>query len=284
MTTWKTLGALAMASLVACGGAAMAWGPSIAAGALLYPARHPVTTTPPAGCGNATFRGEGVTLQGWSCRSRGARRGTILFLHGVADNRSSVAGVVDRFARAGFDVVAYDSRAHGESGGTMCTYGYYERADLRRVVATLPGPVVLMGASLGAAVAVLTAAEEPRVRAVVAAEIFSDLRTVVRERAPWFLTPGLIDAALREAETRARFRVDDVSPVEAAARVYVPVLLIHGAGDTDTPPAHSQRVFDRLGGPKRLILVDNARHNQSLRDGAVWDEVMAWLVEIELTP
>jgi dipeptidyl aminopeptidase/acylaminoacyl peptidase len=36
--------------------------------------------------------------------------------------------------------------------------------------------------------------------------------------------------------------VDDVSPVRAAARITVPVLLIHGAADVETPPAHSERV------------------------------------------
>jgi pimeloyl-ACP methyl ester carboxylesterase len=52
----------------------------------------------------------------------------------------------------------------------------------------------------------------------------------------------------------------------------VPVLLIHGAEDTDTPPAHSQRVFDALKGPKQLILVPGAHHNQSL-SGPVWDQI-----------
>jgi pimeloyl-ACP methyl ester carboxylesterase len=48
-------------------------------------------------------------------------------------------------------VIAYDSRRHGESGGDVCTYGYYEKEDLRRVIDALErGPVVLMGTSLGA--------------------------------------------------------------------------------------------------------------------------------------
>lgn len=85
----------------------------------------------------------------------------------------------------GFDVVAYDSRAHGESDGDVCTYGFYEARDLHRVLDTVaPGPVVLFGTSLGAAVALQETAGDPRVTAVVAAETFSDLRTVASERAP----------------------------------------------------------------------------------------------------
>jgi pimeloyl-ACP methyl ester carboxylesterase len=54
------------------------------------------------------------------------------------------------------------------------------------------------------------------------------------------------------------------------------VLLIHGASDVDTPPDHSRRVLAALAGPKRLILVPGARHNESLR-GDVWGEIDRWL-------
>ncbi len=92
-----------------------------------------------------------------------------MYLHGIGDNRSGAAGVVERFGPQGFEVVAYDSRAHGQSDGTMCTYGIRERQDLRRVIATIPaGPVILVGSSLGAAVAIQTASVEPRVSGVVA--------------------------------------------------------------------------------------------------------------------
>jgi hypothetical protein len=59
---------------------------------------------------------------------------------------------------------------------------------------------VLLGASLGAAVALQEAAEDPRVSAVVAAETFSDLRIVAAERAPFFFTRGIIGKALKLAE------------------------------------------------------------------------------------
>ena len=74
--------------------------------------------------------------------------------HGIADNRTSGAGIVQRFGGRGFDVVAYDSRAHGESDGDVCACGFFEKHDLHRVLdGVAPGPIVLMGTSLGAAVA-----------------------------------------------------------------------------------------------------------------------------------
>jgi dipeptidyl aminopeptidase/acylaminoacyl peptidase len=141
---------------------------------------------------------------------------------------------------------------------------------------------VLVGMSLGAAVAVQAAAADGRVTAVVAAETFSDLRTVATERAPFFFTPGVIARAFQLAEQEGGFAIDDVSPVVAAARVKVPVLLVHGTADSATAPDHSRRVLAALAGPKRLILVAGAQHGQSLR-GDVWEEIERW-VETVLGP
>jgi uncharacterized protein len=250
--------------------------PSIGADMLLHPQRHVATGIPPQTCVSTTFAGEGLNLEGWRCHPPGEIRGTLVYLHGIGDNRWSGAGIIKRFGARGFDVVVYDARAHGQSGGDACTYGFFEKQDLQRVLDTIRGPIVLLGHWLGAAIALQEAAGDRRVTTVIAAETFSDLRTVATERAPFFFTSGVIDRGFRLAERKARFQVDEVSPVKAAAHITIPVLVIHGEADTDTPPSHSRRVFDALAGPKRLILVPGARHNESLR-GGVWDEVDRWI-------
>ena len=252
--------------------------PAIGAGAMLHPFHRKVTQTVPPRCEAVTLKGDGIDLQGWRANAQGERRGTIIYLHGVADNRVSGLGIIERFTKTGFDVLAYDSRAHGESGGAACTYGFYEKEDLRRVLDTVkPGPVILIGSSLGGAVSLQTAAIDPRITAVVAAEVFSDFRTVATERAPFVFTPGMIEKAFRLAEEQARFKVDEVSPIKAAKKITVPVLLIHGEADTDTPPSHSQRIHDALAGTKRLLLVPGARHNESLSANKTWDEIADWI-------
>ena len=89
-------------------------------------------------------------------------------------------------------------------------------------------------------------------------------------------TDGLLRRAFAIVEERGGFRVDEVSPVIAATRISAPVLLIHGEADIDTPPAHSQRVFAALKGPRRLLLVPGAAHNTSLTPG-VWAQIEEWL-------
>jgi pimeloyl-ACP methyl ester carboxylesterase len=268
------------ASAVVCGLSLLlaACAPSSwAAGALLHPFRRPVDRVPSGPVETITVESDGVTLKGWRFGVRGEPRGTLVFLHGVADNRAAGIGIAERFTARGFDVIAYDSRAHGESTGNACTYGYYEKKDLSRVIDTVGRtPVIVVGHSLGAAVALQAAADDSRISSVVALETFSDLRTVARERAPFVLTRGMIANAFAEAETRGAFKVDEVSPVSAAPLIRVPVLLVHGANDSETNADHSRRVFEALRGPKELIIVPGAGHNGSLNH-AVWARIEGWI-------
>lgn len=253
--------------------------PGAAASALLNPTRRPVRDAAPDSCIERAFDGAGVTLRGWHCRAAGLARGSVILLHGIADNRASWRGAISRFTRQEFDVVAYDSRAHGESDGDACTYGFYEKHDLRRLIDRLERhPIALLGTSLGAAVALQEAADDPRVRVVVSAETFADLRSIATERAPFFLTASAIREGFAIAEQRARFAVESVSPERAAERIRVPVLLIHGDRDVETRPSHSQQVYARLGSQKRLLLVDGVGHNGSLSRADVWDAVESWIV------
>jgi alpha-beta hydrolase superfamily lysophospholipase len=252
--------------------------PSWGANALLHPARSTRTAQPTLPVEDFTWQGEGVDLRGWRFHTlANPPRGTVVYLHGVADNRASSVGIAQHFVPLGFDVVAYDSRAHGQSTGDACTYGFYEKIDLSRVIDHLgPAPVVVMGTSLGGAVALQGAAEDRRIAAVIAIAPFSDLRTAAIERAPFFASRGNIEDAFRLAEAEGHFQVAEASPLAAAPRVTVPVLLIHGDHDTETPYAHSQRLLPALGGPKRLVTVAGGGHRQGLGPDT-WRELDAWL-------
>jgi pimeloyl-ACP methyl ester carboxylesterase len=251
--------------------------PAAGAGALLFPSRHLNTRKTPDKCVDREFTTAGITLRGWQCQTTApARRGMIVYLHGVADNRGSAIGAIDRSLPLGFDVIAYDSRAHGASEGDRCRYGFFEKRDLQAVLDQVSADnVILIGHSLGAALALQAAAIEPRVKAVVAASTFSDLRTIATERATMFPAWSLAPAFAR-AERDGKFVVDEVSAERAAADIVVPVLLVHGGNDRDTARAHSARVFRALRGPKQMIEVPGAGHNDVLR-ADVWMQIEQWL-------
>jgi pimeloyl-ACP methyl ester carboxylesterase len=292
MTTRSRIAIGVVSAIGVCAAMAgvFAWreAPTWAAGGLLFPGRRSVDPELARDLPHQdlTFVSERVRLRGWRFPARETKRGTIVYLHGIADNRTAGIGPARRFGPRGFDVIAYDSRANGDSGGNICTYGFYEKRDLRRVLDTLDGldpqplgPVIVMGTSLGAAIALQTAAEDRRISAVVAAESFSDLRTIATERAPWFLPGPIVRRAFARAELQGRFQVDAVSPVNAAKRITVPVLVIHGAQDRETSPDHSRRIYDALTGPRTLLMVDGVGHNQSLTH-ATWAAIETWVDDV----
>jgi uncharacterized protein len=280
--TAKFSAALGFITVIVTGAAgSVVWreGPGWAASGMLHPWRRSVdrallqARAPDA----VTFLGDGVKLYGWRMQPRGPRRATVVYLHGVADNRVSGISAGERLAARGFEVIAYDGRASGESGGAACTYGYYEKRDLHRVIDVLPsGPLFLFGNSLGAAIALQAAAEDPRVSAVISVESFSDLRTVAMDRVGWMLPSSMVSRAFARAEAEGHFEIDAVSPVRAAAHITVPVLVIHGTSDWKTRPAHSRRIYDALAGPRTLVLVDGVGHDHSLT-AATWRTIDGWM-------
>ncbi len=269
-----TLAVAVVLSLAGCMPAS--WG----AGALLHPSRRRLTMARPAEAQDFTFSSGGLKLKGWLFAGSGARRGTMIYLHGSADNRASGVYITERFLARGFDALAYDSRAHGESEGNACTYGCFEKHDVSRAIDALHAqPIVVVGVSLGAAVALQAAAEDSRIAAVVAVSSFSDLRTVANERAPFIASSSNIEAAFKLAEEQAQFKVDEASPLWAAPRIRVPLFLVHGQADIETAPTHSQRLFAALRGERRLLVVPGAGHNDVLRPD-VWGQIDPWLDQV----
>jgi len=137
-------------------------------------------------------------------------------------------------------------------------------------------PIVLIGFSMGAAIALQEAAGDARITAVVAVSSFSDLRTAAAERVPFFASKGNIADAFKLAEEEGKFRADDVSPVAAAAHIVAPTLIVHGERDGETAPDEARRIFAALHDPKRLIMVAGADHKHVI-SAQVWSDIDGWI-------
>ena len=216
---------------------------------------------------------DGVILRDWKVHGKSPNGDWVMLFHGQGDNRVGTISYADFLLRSGYSVVMMDARAQGASGGMMATYGWKERWDTKSIVAALyasenPRRLFALGESMGAAIALQSAAVEPRISAVVAEASFSNLREVTYDYAglqfsPWLgktlFRPATI-IALRAAEKEGGFRADDVSPERAVAERAFPVLLICGTLDRRIPCRHARRIFRAATGPKELWVVRGARH------------------------
>ena len=216
---------------------------------------------------------DGVILRGWKVHAKSPNGDWVMLFHGQSDNRVGMISYADFLLRAGYSVVMMDARAHGASGGAMATYGWKERWDTKSIVAALyatekPRRLFALGESMGGAIALQSAAAEPRISAVVAEASFSNLREVTYDYAglqssPWLgktlFRPATI-VALRAAEKEGGFRADDVSPEQAVSERAFPVLLICGTLDHRIPCRHARRIFASAIGPRQIWIVPGAGH------------------------
>src|SRR5271154_6840120 len=216
---------------------------------------------------------DGVELRGWKVVPPAANGDWVLLFHGVSDNRTGDLGHAEFLLRHGYSVVMMDARAHGESGGDMATYGWKERYDTVAITSALYSTenvrhLGALGVSMGAAIALQSAAVEPRIEGVVAEDPFADLREVSYDYGGLHFSPLLGKTLFRPAsiaglQAMAKdggFNPDDVSPVKTVAARVFPVLLICGTRDHTIPCRHAERIYAAARGPKELWIVNGAEH------------------------
>src|SRR3984885_8581058 len=220
---------------------------------------------------------DGVELRGWKVVPSSANGDWVLLFHGVSDNRTGDLGHAEFLLRHGYSVVMMDSRAHGQSGGDMATYGWKERYDTVAITNALYATekvrhLYAHGVSMGAAIALQSAAVEPRIAAVSAEDPFASLREVTYDYAGLDISPFLGKTlfcpasifAIRALAKAGGFDPDEVSPEKAVARRPFPVLLICGTNDHRIPCRHAEAIYDAATGPKELWIVRGAGHASAL--------------------
>jgi len=177
---------------------------------------------------------------------------TVVLLHGISACKEIQLERAKVLADAGYASLLLDLRAHGQSEGDYCTFGYYEKNDLRAVADTLERlfptrPMAVWGASLGGAVALQAMAAEPRYQFGIVESTFDEFNKVALEySADWFFglrSTRLTDRVLRNSGRIAHFEPDSVKPVLAAARIDRPILFIHGDKDARIPIEFGERNY-----------------------------------------
>lgn len=210
---------------------------------------------------------DGVALAGWLA----VRPNTpaLVLLHGYPADKADLLPLAAALAPR-FTVLLMDLRYFGRSGGRLTTLGLREPDDLSRAVDLLAarglGPIGAFGFSLGGSVALLAAARDPRLRAVAAYAPFADLRDLARDlyRWLWLLRYPVVELMRGWAWLLLGADVAAVSPVTAAARLAVPVLLIASRADEQIPFAHAERLAAALRGNPRAetLLLAAGRHGE----------------------
>ena len=227
---------------------------------------------------------DGLLLRGWIVPV--SRDKAAVMVHGKDTNRfaSDHTLRVARWLRdAGYTLLMFDMRGHGESEGDRFSLGQHERKDVAAAVDLLvargfaPGRIVVVGESMGAAVAIQGVAVRGDVAAVVADSAYASGPAIVDEAGPGETgLPGWYTALIVLA-AKALFGLDAAAVDPEAvvrANAQVPFLFIHCDGDTLIGPHHARALSDASANiSSRLWLATgcghvgaSARHPDEYRD------------------
>ena len=192
---------------------------------------------------------DGVELGAWFLPT--PSRISVIVFNGNAGSRLYRLPFARLLTSMGASVLLFDYRGFGGNSGNPSRTGLgadarAARAYLDRRHDPAPPSIVYFGESLGAAVAAELAVTHPP-SALILRSPFTSLVEIGRHHYP-FLPVGWL--------TRDRFSVIDAVP-----KIRVPTLVIAGDRDGIVPVSHSRRVFDAAAGPKELVIVPGADHN-----------------------
>jgi len=215
----------------------------------------------------------------------GSRR-TVVLSHGITYSLYGSIKYAALFRSRGCNLLLYELRNHGRNPRLNTTFGFYEKHDLRQVVDWAfsrlgpGGKVGTMGESMGGAITLEEAKDDPRLSFAMADCAYSDLNDLLAyrraEEMPFMPAWPFIPLASWFAKRITGMRFEDVSPIRGLEALETPVFFAHGVDDRFIPPDMSIAMYDnKTRGMRRLYLAPNARHAEALvKNRAEYDRLV----------
>ena len=215
---------------------------------------------------------DGTKLNAWFLPASGDAKGTVLFLHGNAENISTHFHSVAWLPAQGYNVLALDYRGYGASDGLPTLAGAQQDIDaaLKHLLTHKnvdSSRIVIFGQSLGGAFAIFYTAHSTyraNIRGLISDSAFSDYRKIARDNLAKF-------ALTWPLQWLPWLLIDnDYTPIDSVAKISpIPLFVIHGNNDQAINMKHGQRLYEQANQPKELMIVKNAGHIQSLASAEV---------------
>jgi fermentation-respiration switch protein FrsA (DUF1100 family) len=216
---------------------------------------------------------DGIPLKGWYIPAEGTARGTIIYVHGLNRTRIEMLPHAAFGHSLGYNGLLFDLRHQGMSGGTITTLGYQERWDVEAAVRYAleqqhaARPVIVWGVSMGAAAALMAAADSQDISAVISDSSFDSMLGTMRHHLRLFLhLPGfpIADEVGYWVAARGHFKPGDFDVVKAVERIGDrPILFVAVQGDPRMPPSIARTLYDHARSPlKKVIVLPGRRHGE----------------------
>ncbi len=214
---------------------------------------------------------DGLRLTGWFVPARTPSIKTLLIQHGIGSNHGDMLPNTACLYREGrWNLLYYNFRGHADSEGSITSLGPLELRDLRGALRFLKEKKAsesqrlgIYGHSLGAAVAIVGAAQIPELEAVAAESPFASIPQTIRLFAwvyhgiPYF---PFVPLSMFFTSLRLRIWIGRFKPVEAVGKIAPrPIFFIQAGRDLRIPMADFQKLWAAAREPKEQWLVPGSQ-------------------------
>ena len=211
----------------------------------------------------------------------------VICFHGYTSRgMNDYVGLSGYYLKNGYSMLLVDERAHGESEGKYIGFGCLDRMYALKWISWVleicgeDVQIVLHGTSMGGATVLMASGLElpAQVKGIISdcaftspKEVFTHvLHTMIH--LPAFPMMQIADRINRR---RAGYGLDDCNAAREVQKATVPILFIHGSGDTFVPGSMCEKIYENCASPKKKLIVEGAAHAESYyKDTEAYENAM----------
>lgn len=219
---------------------------------------------------------DGLQLSGYFLPAAKPSNKLVILTHGYLGNAKQM-GLFGQFYHTewNYNIFMPDARGHGKSDGNYYGFGWPDRLDLidwtHLLVKNLGNSteIVYHGLSMGAATVLMASGDEalPRqVKAIIADSPYQSVyQLFTYQMNRMFHLPAfpLLDSTSMLTKIRAGYSFREANAQKEVEKTTVPILYIHGQGDTFVPTEMAEELYWHTASDTELFLVPDANHGEA---------------------
>lgn len=225
------------------------------------------------------------SLYGW--RIPGKEKVPLLILvHGWGRNAGRMLPYIEKFHKAGFNLVAFDSRNHGSSDADQHSTMLKFAEDIHSTIeyATEHGwtkkvKIGLVGLSIGGAASIYAAAHDERIKAVITVGAFAEPQAVMKKQLKdRYIPTPIIWTFIKFIQYKVGLKFSDIAPVNHIQNSEANYLLIHGEKDVTVPLEQGEKLLKKgQPGQVQLWKMPNRGHSDCHFENGYWEKVIEFM-------
>lgn len=218
---------------------------------------------------------------------QGECKKVVICFHGyTSQGMSDYIGLSGYYLQKGYSMLLVDERAHGQSEGKHIGFGCLDRQDalkwIEKVIKDCGEDVeiLLHGTSMGGATVLMTSGLKLpiQVKGIISDCAFTSAKEVFTHvlksmyHMPAFPTIQISDFMNRKL---SGYGLDECNAAREVKKAKVPILLIHGSGDTFVPCSMCETIYENIASPKKKLIIEGAAHAECYyKDTAAYENAL----------